>query len=144
MRLHVVYHKLTWCLVSWQMLILASVLQLWLFKGKIYMVANFCCWNILLGFRCYHCAWSSKLMEFSGTIGECHLNYWNFIHNSPFYCQIYPSAMVTSLYFCLVASGEYSLGCTSDWWFLPNWRCCSLASTSPILPSPSLSLSGLF
>jgi hypothetical protein len=52
------------------------------------MVSNLCCWNILLGFRCYHCAWSSKLVECSGTKGKRHLSYWNFIHKISFYCQI--------------------------------------------------------
>ncbi|KAM3386283.1 hypothetical protein ACQJBY_009727 [Aegilops geniculata] len=39
--------------------------QLWLFKRKICMVFDIRGWNILLGFRCYYCEWSSELVEFS-------------------------------------------------------------------------------
>lgn len=69
-----------------------AILQLWLFQGKICLVFNICCWNILPWVWCYSCSWNSKLVDRQGSH---QIESWTFILTGP---QKYLSIFISLIF----------------------------------------------
>lgn len=86
--------------------------QVWLFQGKICLVFDICCWNLLSWFWCHNCKWSSKFMDFTGTL--CKL----LLAPSTSVC-LSPNLLIHVHY---TATWKYIVCSFGDWWLIHYWR----------------------